>query len=355
MSRPLISLLLLLGVATATEAASNSYKVKKLVADEPGKAKFTDTNLVNGWGVAAAPEGPVWVNATESGVSVVYQQNGKPFPDATNPLIVTIPPPPLVLGPGHPTGIVFNNSSDFVISNGTLAGPSKYLFASEDGIVAGWNPAIDATNALITIDESALDAVFKGITIGLTPTGFRRLYVTDFHNGRVRIYDDDFALVTSFGGNNLPAGFAPFNCAVLADELYVTFAKQLAPDNEDDEPGPGNGFVQVFDADGVFVRAVATAGPLNSPWGLALAPSNFGKFSNHLLVGNFGDGRINAFDQVLGTFLGGLQDNKKKPITIDGLWGLTFVPSATSQDHNVLFFAAGPEDEEHGLFGTIKH
>jgi uncharacterized protein (TIGR03118 family) len=339
--------------ATRTPTASAGFTQTNLVADVAGGAANTDAHLLNPWGIAYAPTGPFWVSDNHSGVSTLYNGSGVPFPTPT-PLVVTIPPPGGSSDPAAPTGIVFNGTAEFVVTEGTESGPSLFIFSTEDGTLAGWSQAVDAANAILTVDNSATDAIYKGLALGSNAAG-NFLFATDFHNGRVDVFDKNFAPATlagSFTDPNIPAGFAPFGIQNVGGSLYVTYAKQ-DDDKEDDERGPGNGFVDVFDTNGIMMKRFASQGTLNSPWGIALAPASFGQFGNAVLIGNFGDGRINAFDAGTGAFLGQLGNTLGVPIAIDGLWALTFGNGATAGSTNTLFFTAGPGDEEHGLFGSL--
>jgi len=330
------------------------YKRVNLVSDIAGVARFTDPNLVNPWGLAFSPTSPFWVADNGSGVSTLYNGQGQAFPVAT-PLVVTIPSPTDPTGGGTPTGLVVNSTTDaFVVSADSQAGPAAFLFATEDGTILGWSPTVNRTQALIAVDRSSAGAVYKGLALASTSTG-TYLYATNFHAGVVEIYDQHFAPVTTFTDPTVDANFAPFGIQTIGGQIYVTFAKQKQPDLHDDEAGPGNGFVDVFAPDGTFVRRVAAHGTLNSPWGLALAPDGFGPFSHHLLVGNFGDGRINAFDVDSGEFDSQLLDPEGNPLTINGLWALQFGNGALNGGRrDRLFFTAGIADESHGLFGFIR-
>jgi uncharacterized protein (TIGR03118 family) len=260
---------------------------------------------------------------------------------------------------------VFNPTSGFVISQGGVSGPAQFLFATEDGTISGWNPTVDPAHALIAVDRSGvrqgkfLGAVYKGLALGQDgPAGF--LFATDFRFGVVEQFDAGFHLVRSFTDPVLASDcplrgqcFAPFGIQNIGGDLFVSFALQNKA-HHDDVAGPGNGFVDVFDTSGTLLRRFASGGALNSPWGLALAPAGFGAFSTDLLVGNFGDGRISAFDPATGAFLGQLQDPSGHPITINGLWGLAFGNGGLAGDPTTLFFAAGLNDEADGLFGTLQ-
>jgi len=256
--------------------------------------------------------------------------------------------------------MVFNSTPDFVISQSSQSGPSLFIFATEDGTIAGWNSQVDQAHAILAVDRSAEGAVYKGLAIGSTAAG-PVLYAANFHAGTIDVFDQHFqaiSLAGSFMDPTLPPppsgqpGFAPFGIQNINGQLYVMYALQDAAQH-DDVASPGNGFVDVFDLEGHFLQRLASQGPLNSPWGVALAPSDFGLFSQAVLVGNFGDGRINAFDPSTGAFLGQLADAQGTPLTIEGLWALAFGNDQLAGKHNELFFTAGIHEEADGLFGTI--
>ena len=350
-------------------ALGQGYLQSNLVSDTAGQATLTDPNLINPWGIVASRTSPFWISDNHSGVSTLYTGGGNIIP-----LVVTIPPPTGGSGPAAPTGIVFNNSSDFMVSNGVQSGPALFMFATEDGTISGWSPAVDRNNAVLTVDNSspggpdglALGAIYKGLAIGNNGSG-NFIYATNFHDGVVEMYDPSFHFVKWFTDPRVvpdaaAPGFAPFGIGNINGLLFVTFAMQDS-DRHDDVKGPGLGFIDVFDLGGDFLGRFATGGPLNSPWGLALAPADFGPFSGRLLVGNFGDGHINAYRFFLGTtlfrllvgrFSGWLNTAQGTPITIDGLWGLSFGNGVNAGATNELFFTAGPQAESHGLFGKIN-
>jgi uncharacterized protein (TIGR03118 family) len=238
-----------------------------------------------------------------------------------------------------------------VAANGK-AGASVFIFATEDGTISGWNPTVDLHNAILKVNNSTSGAVYKGLGTGVSG-GKDFLYVTNFHDGVVEMYDASFQFVKSFTDSSVPMGYAPFGIRNINGELYVTFALQNAQ-KHDDVSGPGNGFIDVFSTDGVWQSRFASQGALNSPWGLALAPGGFGTASRHLLVGNFGDGHISVFDFPGGAFVGQLHDTLGAPIAINGLWGLSFASGGPSGKKNHLLFTAGIGDEGHGLFGFIR-
>jgi uncharacterized protein (TIGR03118 family) len=338
--------------ALGARASQGFYRQTNLVSNQPGVAAVTDTHLVNAWGMSHSPTSPWWVSDNGTGFSTLYTGGGVP-----QALVVTIPPP-LGSPPGTtatPTGNVFNGSGDFVVAQGGVSGPARFIFATEDGTISGWNPTVDPTHAILAADHSASGAVYKGLALASNASG-NFLFATNFHQGTVDVFDEHFNLVHlagSFSDPDILPGFAPFGIATIGGNLYVTYAKQDA-DQHDDVAGPANGFVDVFDTNGNLLRRQATRGRLNSPWGVALAPADFGRFSNDLLVGNFGDGRINAIDPATGDFLGQLRDQTNRPITIDGLWGLAFGNGGQAGPTNTLFFTAGPNDEADGLFGSLQ-
>jgi len=334
-----------------------TFERTDLVSDIPDAAHFTDPNLVNAWGIAASATGPFWVADNGTSVSTLYNGDGAPFPLAS-PLVVSIPAPEASSGAGEgegslPTGIVFNGTIDFVVTQGDVSGPALFIFDTEAGTIAGWNPTVNPTNAITVSDDE--DAIYKGLAIGKNGSA-NFIYTTNFFLGEVEVYDKDFAEVDlggAFDDPNIPEGFAPFGIQNVGGNLYVTYAKQDA-NHEDDVAGPGNGYVDEFDTDGNLIRRFASQGTLNSPWGLALAPSSFGTFAGALLVGNFGDGRINAFNVSSGAFLGQLGNTGGNAVTVPGLWGLIVGNGMAGGDSDTIYFTAGPDGEEHGLFGSVR-
>jgi uncharacterized protein (TIGR03118 family) len=342
-----------LSAGNATARAVNSYKVHKLVADQAGHAAATDPNLVNAWGLAAGPTTPWWVNAADSDVSTLYDGTG-----AIIPLVVDVA--------GGPTGLVFNGGPNFVVSDGSASGASLFLFATEDGTIRGWNSGVGAsappapsTQSFVGADRSGAGASYKGLAIAST-TGGDLLYASDFHNARVDMFDGDFNLVSTsstFVDPTMPDGYAPFGIQTIGDTVFVTYAKQDA-EAGDEVTGKGRGYVDAFGTDGAFIARVDSQGHLNAPWGLAMAPANFGRMSGDLLVGNFGDGQIHAFHlRTDGSYrrAGVMRNAKGKAVFIDGLWALEFGNDDAAGASNELFFTAGPDDEAHGLFGKITN
>jgi uncharacterized protein (TIGR03118 family) len=326
-------------------AAQGSYAQTNLVSDQPGVAVTTDPDLVNAWGLARSAGSPWWVSDNATDKSTLYNGSG-----TKRALTVSMPP-----SSSAPTGVVFNGNGGFVVSKAGKSGSSLFIFATESGTIAGWSPAADPTNAIEAVPSDGI-AVYKGLAIGKVGDA-TFLYATNFRAGTIDVFDSNFHAATlegNFSDPGIHAGFAPFGIASLNGDLYVTYAKRNAA-GHDDVAGPANGYVDVFDTSGHLLRRAATRGRLNSPWGVAIAPSNFGPFSGDLLVGNFGDGRINAVDPATGEFLGQLRNADNRPITIDGLWALAFGggPLSSSGPTNSLFFTAGPDGESHGLFGVL--
>jgi uncharacterized protein (TIGR03118 family) len=342
-----------IGIASSAQgldaAHSRFYSVHNLVSDGFVPADHSDSDLKNAWGLVFTPTSPAWVADNKTGVATLYNGLGVKIS-----LVVTIPPPAGGTPPSAPTGIVASGGSDFVVSVGTLSGPSRFIFSTEDGTISGWAPNVEGTHAILVVDNSASNAIYKGLALAGNGSA-RFLYATDFHNNKIDVFDSTFhpaTLAGSFTDPNLPAGFAPFGIQNILGNLYVTYAKQ-DENAVDDVKGVGLGFVDVFDADGNLIRRLASRGKLNAPWGLALAPADFGRFSNMLLVGNFGDGRIHAYDLNTGNFRGQLRTAPGQPLVIDGLWALVFGNGVLNQPVNALFFTAGPGDEEHGIYGRI--
>jgi len=342
------------GTGGAATTATGGYVATSLVSDvstssNPYATSNADPNLVNAWGVAFNPAGFVWVANAGTSTSTLYDGNG-----ARQSLVVAIPAG--TAGAASPTGIVFNASTtSFAVSQGGSSGASPFVFVGEAGTVAGWSPGVNLNAAITVYDGAASGVVFKGAALA-SSAGALFLYATDFHNGTVRVFDATFAPVTVAGGftdATLPAGYAPFGIQAIGAQLYVSYAKQDAAAH-DDVPGAGLGLINVFDATGHFVkRFVDVGGALNAPWGMALAPANFGTFSGALLVGNFGDGRINAFDATTGAMRGTLSAPAGAPLAINGLWGIAFGNGINSQPTNTLFYAGGPANETHGVYGRI--
>ena len=349
LARPMrVAVMTLISVSATLSAQQNQhYTQTNLVSDQPGVAPVTDSNLVNPWGLSRGSGTPWWVSDNGMGVSTLYSGAG-----AIVPLVVTIPSAD-GSSMGNPTGTIFNGTHDFQISPGV---PAKFLFVTEDGTVSGWNGGTAATIKVNTHGAS----IFKGVTQATFndpthgPSDF--LYVADFHKGHVNVYDAGFHPVhlgdDAFRDEKIPAGFAPFNVQDIGGNIYVAFAKQDA-DKHDEVAGAGLGYVDVFSPSGKLLHRLDWGSWFNAPWGMAQAPSDFGAYSHCVLVGQFGSGQILVFDVVTGRFLGRLRDAKNMPITIDGLWAIEFGSGTASGPANSLFFTAGTDDEQHGLFGMI--
>jgi uncharacterized protein (TIGR03118 family) len=335
------------GNSGSVNSTLQTFAETLLVSDDAVQAAHTDPNLKNGWGVAFNPNGFVWVADNGTNVATLYDGNGVP-----QTLVVSIPNG--TNGPASPTGIVFNGTSDFMISQNGKSGVAAFIFSGEGGTITAWAPAVAPTAALVEYDDGAGGAVYKGLALA-ADNGSNFLYASDFHNNKIDVFDRTFTKVAMPGGfhdPSLPAGFAPFGIQAIGSRLFVTYAQQ-DPDAQDDVAGAGLGFVDVFDTEGNFRQRFASGGPLNAPWGMTLAPSNFGPFSNAVLIGNFGDGMIHAFDQSSGVFMGTLNTANGAAFVQPGLWGIAFGNGLDNQPTNTLFFAAGPNDEANGVYGRV--
>jgi uncharacterized protein (TIGR03118 family) len=339
--------------ATTVVCADNddfAYKQTNLVSDGAVSALTTDPQLKNPWGLVAFPGAPFWIADNGTGLSTLYNGLGNIVP-----LTVTIPPPAgAPMGAtAAPTGIVWNPNAQLFLVAPQLG--ALFIFATEDGTISAWNPTVNLHNAVLEVDNSqgGTGAVYKGLALATNSSGVY-LYATNFRAGTVDVFDSAFKpakLSGSFSDPRIPAGYAPFGIALIDGNLFVTYALQDAA-KHDDQKGPGRGFVDVFDTDGDLITRFASRGVLNSPWAVARAPLNFGPLSSDVLIGNFGDGRINGFDSG-GEFRGSLRDTAGHPVRIDGLWSIVFGNAAAS-DPNVLYFTAGPNGEADGLFGSLQ-
>jgi uncharacterized protein (TIGR03118 family) len=363
-----LSVALLLG--GADPAAAQFYTQHNLVSDIPGLADHTDSFLVNPWGLVASTSSPFWVSNNGTATSTLYNGNTGAKVALTNL------PCQCVIVPGAPTGVVFNGTpfstgTGFVVTSGGASGPARFIFASEDGSISGWNPGVPppvpppplvSSQAIVAVPPSD-DNVYKGLAIASTIPGNVAgdfLYAANFRAGRVDVFDHTFAKLPAgrFADPGIPEGYAPFGIQNIGGIIYVTYALQNE-EKKDDVAGMGHGFVNAFDTSGNLIRRVASRGTLNSPWGLALSPADFGTFSNDLLVGNFGDGRIHAYDpsDTLGNGeykrRGMLHSDGGPPLEIDGLWALRFGNGGGAGPMNKLFFTAGIDGESHGLFGSL--
>ena len=344
-----VSLALVAAAPLPAAPPDGTYEVTPLVSDVPGAASATDPNLVNGWGLARSATSPWWVadNGPDKSTSkaTLYTNAG-----VINPLVVNVV--------GGPTGTVFTGIAGNFLTASTASptlAPSNFVFASEDGNIRAWRGG--STAALVTPADGGNDAIYKGLAIAQPATGGPLMYATDFHNARVDMFNGAWHNVTpanAFIDSMLPGGYAPFGIQTIGSRVFVTFAKQDA-DAEDEVAGQGRGFVDAFDLNGNLLERVAQHGQLDAPWGVALAPATFGRYAGDLLVGNFGDGQINAYEETSAGFQhrGTLRDIDGKKLAIDGLWALEFGNAGSNGSPDTLFFTAGPDDESHGLFGTI--
>jgi len=383
---------------TAKVNAGGGYVETDLVTDLPTltdnngmvhTGKVHDPNLVNPWGVAKSPTSPFWIADNNAGVSTLYNVPGSaPNSVTINPRVVSIPTPVDLLGSsGTPTGTVFNittlpgSTPGFIISgvktDGTeTSAPAIFLFATEDGTIVGWNPNVNPIGfdpakagnyGVIAVDNSGNNftpddnpktgAVYKGLAIAKDPHGNAHLYVTNFRSGMVEMYNDLFHAVSSppqfVDPGHLPNSYAPFNVAVIDGAVFVTYAVQDAA-KHDDVAGQGHGIVNVFELDGTFRQRFAQHGQLDSPWGMAFTPPDFGQLGGTLWIGNFGNGHINAYNVDSGEFIDKVRDPKRKAILIDGLWTITFGNGGNGGGADTLYFTAGTNDETHGLFGSLR-
>ncbi|MEU6745702.1 TIGR03118 family protein [Spirillospora sp. NPDC046719] len=343
-------LALLTGMAPTRPASANTpnradgmdwrtrFTETDLVSDIPGRARLQDPKLVNPWGLALGPTGPLWVANNGTGVATVYAGGAKGVTKLA--LEVTVEG-------GAPTGEVFNDTGHFAVKGA----PANFIFSSESGAITAWNRNTGTTAVRVA---GAPGAIYKGLALLHTRHG-AFLLATDFHNGRIDVFDGRFRRLRPHSGRfddpSIPPGFAPFNVAVLGGSVFVTYAKQDA-DAEDDVPGPGLGFVVEYRRFGRSHHRFASRGPLNAPWGLVIAPRSFGDFAGDVLVGNFGDGRINAFTPR-GRWRGALRRPDGRPIEIDGLWALLRGTSTTGGT-DAVWFSSGPNDERHGLVGLLR-
>jgi uncharacterized protein (TIGR03118 family) len=326
-------------------------------------ASIQDANLINPWGVAFSPTGPFWVNNNHTGTATIYDVDPQTNAITAAPLVVTIAPPQAVPGvtTASPTGIIFNTDSSGFMLNGK---PAAFIMDTEDGTISAWN---GGTQTTLEVDNSAdpahgdgslpdktegIGAVYKGLAIGTQKNGTTLLYATNFRHGTVDVFNDQWQQVNSLTDGSLPAGYAPFNAQVLRGHLFVSYALQ-DPFKHDDMAGPGHGFVDEFSLSGKLVARVASNGQLDSPWGMAIAPADFGKFAGDLLVGNFGDGTINAFNLKNDKFVGTLDGIDGKPVTIGDLWALTPGNNGKAGAKGEIFFTSGVQGESFGLFGAL--
>lgn len=363
----------------------NYYAVSNLVSDGKVPADRIDPSFRNPWGLAASSGSPFWVTVNRSGTTAIFDGSGNQIPAL---MYVNVPGLPGQNGASvpaagsAPTGIVFNDTTvdptAFTITSGTASAPAVFLFATQQGTISGWNPDVSpdgsspSDRAIIAIDQSGAHAVYKGLTLYAIPAGSalaqgQYLFATNFHSGKIEVYDKQFHPVTvpagAFQDPTMPAGYAPFGIQVLNGNLYVTYAQQ-GPAKQNDVAGAGHGYVDVYNASGYLVQRLGGGGvqnELNSPWGLAQAPADFGRFSNDILVGNFGDSHVSAFDPTTGAFVGQLTNALGQPLVLNGgqtsgkgLWALRFGNGAKSGPANTLFFTSGINNQNDGLFGSLS-
>jgi uncharacterized protein (TIGR03118 family) len=333
---------------TAAPAAAQFYQQHNLVSSD------SDADLVNAWGLASSPRSPWWVADNGTDLSTLYDSAGN-----KQQLRVHVS--------SAPSGVVFNSTTGFMLTStnntGGKTGASLFLFATENGTILAWNGSGTLTQAVVVVPSPSgppTGAVYKGLAIAQIDAMHSHLYATDFHNGKVDVYDQNFALLMNqgFEDQTIPAGYAPFGIQRIGSTIFVTYALQ-DQDAHDDVAGPNHGFIDAFDLSGNLLMRVSSRGRLNSPWGIAMAPADWGTFGGKLLIGNFGDGLINVFDPTVqnadGTLanLGFLHSAAGPPLKIDGLWALQFAQGGSNGSPDQLFFTAGPDHEDAGLFGFL--
>ena len=349
--RGIFYLLALFLLSAGVRVSAQHYQQTNLVSDVPGLAQVHDPDLVNPWGLIASGSSPWWVSNEGTGLSTLYNGAG-----VKQTLVVTVATRPGDTDAASPTGIVFNGSTDFQLIAGTPSTAARFIFVTDDGTISGWNSSVNPNHSVLKVDNSGAGAVYLGVTIAQSG-GMNRLYVANFSGGRVDVFNANYGAVTlpagAFVDPELPEGFAPFNVQNINGNVYVAYAKQNE-DGDEEEAGRKLGYVTVFDGSGTLLQRFEHGPWMNAPWGLALAPATgFGKASGKLLVGMFGSGEIATFDPATGDFAGLLRGRFGKPIEIEGLWALRFGNGGSAGPPTTLFFTAGINDEEHGLFGTI--
>jgi len=352
----LAALVLLGGCEDDKQYVALLFERVDLAADRGGLAPFEDPNLVNPIGLQLSPSNSFWASNNGSATATFYEGSGLPLP-AGQPLAVQMPVPAsaAVDARAHVTGIAYNRYGGLTITSAGQTDSARFLFVTEEGTILGYNSDLDRESALIALDNSASGAVYRGLTIAGLRSG-PRIYVTNFSNGSVDVFDEDFAPETeldpaAFEDQELPAGYAPFGIQRIEDVLYVSYAERDA-DGRNAATGAGKGLIDAFALDGEFLARVASGGELDAPWGITRLPWGYPYFGSALLVANHGDGRINAFDPWGGGPLGPLYATPEEPVTIDGLWdlGITIGPDGTP----TLYFSAGPNGGENGAFGRLR-
>lgn len=336
----------------APPGAPSTYVMTPLVSNGAVPGTMTDLDLINPWGVAATPDSPIWVANNATQTATAY--------DGAGNKALTVALPAGTSGPADATGLVFNASQEFVVGNGTAAAPATFILDGEGGTLLAWAEAVDAANAVIVYDDGAGGAAYKGLAVAQDGAA-NLLYAADFRNGKVDVFDGAFQKVDvpgRFADPQLPPGYAPFGIHALALEgqtvILVAYAQQTPGAPEEEMQGDGLGAVSLFDTNGTLLRNLAgPGGELNAPWGAVVAPPDFGSLSNTFLIGNFGDGVINAFDATTGAFMGTVNDAAGQPIANDGLWGLMFGNGTNGQSTTSLYFAAGIGEEAAGVYGRI--
>jgi uncharacterized protein (TIGR03118 family) len=329
-------------LAAPATAAAGGYTQENLVSDQPDVAQRTDPQLVNAWGMSRGPNTPVWVSDNGADVTTLYNGAVPGAPESPVAKVLTVAIPG-----GAPTGQVFNDTTAFHLP-GTQT-PARFIFAGESGNLSAW-----AGGPAATAVGHTDGGVYKGLALDHSANG-PMLLAANFHDARIDVFDGFFAPVAAAGmftDPTLPRGYAPFNVAEIRGQIFVTYAQQDA-DAMDDVAGHARGFVDVYSTAGAWVQRFATHGVLDSPWGMTIAPANFGQFSGDLLIGNFGDGRIHAFDPNTGEVVGQLRGTSGKPLVIDGLWGL-MTGDAAAGGPDAVWFSAGPDGEAHGLVGVLR-
>jgi uncharacterized protein (TIGR03118 family) len=332
--------------------ASNAYIVRNLVSDIPDLGDYTDPHLIGAWGISESGSSPFWISDAGSGFSTLYSSSGSVIP-----LVVTIPPSKSTgtTGTGTPTGTVYNATTGFTIATGDAA---AFIFDTLDGTISGWNHTVNASEAQVMVDNSATGAVYTGLAIGTNGSN-TYLYAANISAGTIDVFDSTYSPVTlpnAFQDANLPAGYVPFNIQNLGGNLYVAYALQNTSKTFI-APGAGNGYVDVYSTAGTFMSRLVSGGQLNAPWGLAIAPANFGDYANDLLVGNFGDGAVNAFNPTTGAYIATLNNVDGTPIVIPNLWALQAGNGGSGGDANAVYFTAGipgPDNGNHGLLGRLQ-
>jgi uncharacterized protein (TIGR03118 family) len=348
------------GMMNSGGMAPTGFIIQNLVSNRAAvMATVNDADLVNPWGIAFNPQGFVWVANNGTSTSTLYDGMG-----VAQSLKVAIPAGGT--GPAAPTGIVFNSTTDFVVSAANLSGASAFIFAGLDGTISGWSPAVNANNAsnanqaVTAFDGSASGAVYTGLAIAQDSNGNNFLYAANFATGQVDVFDGTFTKVAASGGfadASVPQGFSPFGIQNIPSssgsaQIFVTYAQPNAA-THGSTAGAGLGYVAVFDATGTLIKHLVSGGALNAPWGIAMAPASFGSMSGALLIGNFGDGAINAYDPTTGASMGALMQPGGQPVLISGLWGIAFGNGIDNQPANTLFFSAGVNGEADGVYGRI--